>query len=77
VRADAFLMSEAFNGVSAVIYSCVDSVNRPSIEGGDFIVVHNPNAVVPISIGELPGIEEYFVEDGEVRSIAGSLAPDI
>jgi hypothetical protein len=77
VRADAFLMSEAFNGVSAVIYSCVDSVNRPSIEGGDFIVVHNPNAVARISIGELPGFEEYFVEDGKVRSIAGSLAPDV
>lgn len=77
VRTDGFLSPGPLTGVSAVLYSCTDSVNRPTCLGGDFVVVHNPHATVPLEPGYLPAREEYVYREGDVICIPGSLARDV
>lgn len=74
VAIDGFLGSKTLQGVSAVLYSCVDPLNRPPRLGGDFIVVHNPHARAPIALGTLPAWREYVLEADAVRIVAGSTA---
>jgi hypothetical protein len=73
VPADGFLSSSSFAGISAVLYSCVDSVNRPAKLGADFVLVHNPNASAPIPTGALPARNEYVLHGDELICHPGSV----
>jgi hypothetical protein len=73
IRTDTFLAPDGPVGISAVLSSCTDSVNRPNVAGGDFVVVDNPHARAPIALGTLPAREEYFLKDGAVGRTAGIL----
>jgi hypothetical protein len=77
VRTNAFLSSGTLAGVSAVLYSCVDSVNRPTALGADFLVVHNPYASAPIATGVLPARSEYVLRGHELVCIPGSVPNDV
>lgn len=54
-------------GISAILYSNADLFNKPDEMGGDFILVHNPNANNPINIGWFPVAREYWVEDNKLQ----------
>ena len=58
VPTDLFLQKESAH-VSAVLYSCADCVNYPRRPGMEFILVHNPNANVPLPSSWLPLGEQY------------------
>jgi type I restriction enzyme S subunit len=49
--------------ISAVLYSNVDAANFPKALGGDFMVLHNPSAAVPLSRGALTFAREYWLDD--------------
>jgi type I restriction enzyme S subunit len=61
ISTDIFLDSE-YSGISAVIFSNSTFINRPVIDGSDFIVVHNPNATNPIEGGLFNFGTEYIPE---------------
>jgi type I restriction enzyme S subunit len=52
-------LNEAYKGISSVLYSHADAYNRPTNTGGDFVVVHNPLADVPLSLGLLKKGREF------------------
>jgi hypothetical protein len=66
VSTDLFLRKE-FAHISAVLYSNADCVNYPRKPGLEFVLVHNPNARVPISSSWLPMGEQYWIRDGVLR----------
>jgi hypothetical protein len=66
VPTDLFLQHESAH-VSAVLYSNADCVNYPRTPGMEFILVHNPNARVPLASSWLPLGEQYRIEDGAIR----------
>jgi hypothetical protein len=66
VPTDLFLQQESAH-VSAVLYSCADCVNYPRRPGIEFILVHNPNASVPLPSTWLPLGEQYRMQDGALR----------
>jgi hypothetical protein len=66
VSVDLFLQKESSH-ISAVLYSCADCVNYPRRPGTEFILVHNPNASVPLPNSWLPLGEQYWIEDGALR----------
>lgn len=77
VRTDNFLSPGTFNGISAVLYSCADAVNRPPTAGGDFLIVHNPHASAPLPLGALPAAYEYTSDGDQVHRTPGVLAPKV
>ena len=44
-------LDKKYEGISAILYSCVDVCNRSERLGQDFILIHNPLAKNPISEG--------------------------
>ncbi|MDD5435321.1 MAG: hypothetical protein PH343_07830 [Nitrospira sp.] len=66
VSTDIFLNPE-YSGISAVLYSSVDAVNRPATFGADFVLVHNPCAKNPIKLGVFRFGAEYWVEGDELK----------
>lgn len=66
VPTDLFLQKESAH-ISAVLYSCADCVNYPRRPGMEFILVHNPNASVPLPSSWLPLGEQYWIQDGALR----------
>lgn len=66
VSTDLFLRKE-FAYISAVLYSGADCVNYPRRPGREFIIVHNPNARVPIPTAWLPSGEHYRIQEGVLR----------
>src|SRR5258708_1309526 len=66
VPTDLFLQQESAH-VSAVLYTASDCVNHPRNLGSDFILVHNPNAILPIPESWLPVGEQYWIEDHVLR----------
>jgi hypothetical protein len=74
IPTDGFLSREKMSGVSAVLYSCVNAVNRTSVLGGDFMLVHNPNAACPIPLRYLPVAAEFTFDGKDVRHTPGLLA---
>lgn len=66
VSTDLFLRKE-FAHISAVLYSSADCVNYPRKPGLEFVLVHNPNARVPLPDGWLPLGEQYWIQDGVLR----------
>lgn len=72
VDVDLFL-DEAHSGVSALLASCVDEINRPAVSGSDFVLIHNPLAEHPLPRGWLRVGEEYWVEDDNLhRNVHGA-----
>lgn len=63
---DLFLRKE-FAQISAVLYSSADCVNYPRKPGLEFVLVHNPNARIPLPNGWLPMGEQYWIQDGVLR----------
>lgn len=63
VSTDVFLRKESAH-VSAVLYSASDCVNHPARPGDDFILVHNPNALVPVPETWLSVGAQYWIEEG-------------
>jgi hypothetical protein len=61
VDTDVFLRDESAN-VSAVLYSSADCINHPAKPGTDFVLVHNPKALVPIAHRWLPIGNEYWID---------------
>lgn len=61
VRTDGFLQAN-WSHVSAVIYSHADWVPYDSLPGEEFILVHNPNALVPIAETWLPTGRQYWID---------------
>jgi hypothetical protein len=57
VSTDLFLQP-AFSHVSAVLFSSVDVANPGTLTGTDFLLAHNPNALVPLPSSALLGIRE-------------------
>jgi hypothetical protein len=66
VSTDLFLRRE-FAHISAVLYSSADCVNYPRKPGLEFVLVHNPNARVPLPSGWLPVGEQYWIQNGALR----------
>jgi len=66
VLTDLFLREESAH-ISAVLYSCADCMNYPRKPGLEFVLVHNPNARVPLPSGWLPIGEQYWIQDGVLR----------
>jgi hypothetical protein len=66
VPTDLFLQKESAH-ISAVLYSCADCVNYPRRPGMEFILVHNPNARVPLPCSWLPLGEQYWIQAGALR----------
>lgn len=65
-----FFMNNTYAGISAVLFSTVDALNRPSNPGGDFRLVHNPNAVAPLPLGWLPAGVEYWNDGEDLKHMA-------
>ena len=57
--------------ISAVLHSGVDCVNRPSVLGGDFCVLHNPSASQPLKMTTFEWCKQYVLVDGDLRVHAG------
>jgi hypothetical protein len=77
VATDGFLVGSHLAGISAVLYSCTDPLNRPSVLGGDFVLVHNPEARAPVATGGLPSAHEYIVSEGTVHHRPGIIGRDV
>ena len=75
VIATTLFQDQASAGLSAVIYSADDVLNRPSVHGDSFTVIHNPMARNPIQARWLPCSREWFVEEGTLTCQQGSLGP--
>lgn len=66
ISTDIFL-NEKYQGISAILYSCVDLCNRPKKSGQDYILIHNPLAKNPVKEGLLGVGREVIVSiDSEV-----------
>ncbi|MBW4451354.1 MAG: hypothetical protein KME55_01055 [Nostoc indistinguendum CM1-VF10] len=61
VSTDIFLNNQ-YDGISAVLYSCVDVLNRPQEFGDDFVLLHNPLAKNKLERGFIKLGREYWVE---------------
>lgn len=64
----AFLDKE-YAGMSAVLNSSVDCVNKPDEFGGDFCLLHNPGSDNPIDIGMFSWCEQRTLNDNELTTI--------
>ena len=53
--------------ISAVLYSAVDPFNCPATPGEDFVLVHNPQAAIPLTHGQVPASCEFWVEDDRLH----------
>lgn len=60
-------MDQSHAHISALLISRVCPRSYPEIHGGDHIVVHNPNAHVPLPRPWLKRGAEYWVEDGKLE----------
>lgn len=66
IKTDIFCNSE-YDCISAILFSCVDAVNRPEKLGDDFVLIHNPLAKnkLPLELVKLG--REYWVENLTLR----------
>ncbi|HEY2392341.1 MAG TPA: hypothetical protein VGK22_14295 [Candidatus Angelobacter sp.] len=71
VATDLFLRKESEH-VSAILYSASDCVNHPPQPGPDFILVHNPNAQVPVPESWLLGVDQYWMDEQVLRRVPSS-----
>jgi hypothetical protein len=69
VSTNLFLQRESAQ-ISGVLYSPADCVNYPGRPGTEFILVHNPNATVPLTNDWLPSGHQWWIEGDHLRSAA-------
>ncbi len=63
----AVFLDPEYSGISAVLYSSVDCANKPSVFGGDFVLVHNSVAANKLEIGTFRFGREYWIENDELK----------
>jgi hypothetical protein len=66
VSTDIFLQPE-YSGISAILFSCIDAVNRPNKLGDDFVLLHNPIAARQLPRGFIKLGREYWVDGSELK----------
>jgi hypothetical protein len=66
VSTNVFLDPE-YARISTVLYSSIDALNRPKVLGSDFILVHNPLARNPLSLGFFAFVFEYWKDNNELK----------
>jgi len=71
VSTTAFL-DPNYSGISAAIHSSVDAANLPRKLGGDFYVVHNPNARNPLPGDLFAQWPQYVFADDRLTCLAPS-----
>ncbi len=64
IETDVFLQ-DRYRSLSAVLYSSVDACNPTRRLGDDFILIHNPRAVVPLPDMTIRRGREYRVRESE------------
>lgn len=62
-----------FSFMTAVLHSSVDCVNHPDMLGGDFSILHNPNASNPLERRTFSWIEQFVVSNDSLERIKASL----
>ncbi len=62
----SYFDQEETKGISGVLYSAANAVNRPDVPGREFIFVHNPKASSPLPRGFVPIGRECWVEGTEL-----------
>jgi hypothetical protein len=55
---------------SAILHSGVDCANYPSRFGGDFAILHNPNARCPLGETKFAWCEQFIVQDNRLHRLA-------
>jgi len=55
--------NKEYSGISAVLYSAMNIINRPNIIGVEIYVVHNPIAYNKLPLGIFPLGTEWWVEN--------------
>ena len=68
VPTDPFL-DPKYEGITGVLHSAVDPVNRPPEMGGDFWFLHNPLARIPFRESPFHFFRQYFYEERSLRTI--------
>lgn len=69
IETDVFFQ-DRYRRLSAVLYSHVDAGNPARRLGDDFILIHNPRALVPVPDMTIRRGREYWVrESGDVFSL--------
>lgn len=71
VSTDIFLDNK-YDGISALLFSWVNPVNKPLNLGDDFILIHNPLAKNPLSLGYIKIGTEFWIKDNELKRFAHS-----
>ena len=61
-------LNPKYSGISAVIYSCVDSFNYPTEISRALLLFHNPLATNPLPLGFLKKGYEYWVDEHQLKS---------
>lgn len=72
VSADLFLRKE-YEHISAILYSASDCVNHPPQPGRDFILAHNPNALVRLPESWLAAADQFWIEGCTLRRVPSVL----
>ena len=62
IETTSFLNRE-YSGISAVVYSCVDVFNYPTVISKALLLFHNPPATTPLPLGFLRKGYEYWVDE--------------
>jgi hypothetical protein len=60
-------LDKEYSGISGILFSNSDLLNRPLISGTEFIFIHNPLADSPLSRGWLPIGYEYWVDSDKLH----------
>ncbi|MBU7583504.1 MAG: hypothetical protein KAF91_11445 [Nostoc sp. TH1S01] len=71
VSTDIFLKSE-YSGISAILFSCMDVLNRPNKFGDDFVLFHNPLATRQLPQAFFKLGREFWVDNSELKCITWS-----
>jgi hypothetical protein len=66
VSTDIFLKPE-YSGISAILFSFIDALNRPNKLGEDFVLLHNPIATRQLPKGFIKLGCEYWVDGSELK----------
>jgi type I restriction enzyme S subunit len=67
------LLNPNYSGVSGVLHSAVDPMNRPAIMGEDFWFLHNPKAAQPIDLSVFSWCRQYVLDGDTLRTIQPNL----
>ncbi|MBD2487629.1 hypothetical protein [Aulosira sp. FACHB-615] len=71
VSTDIFFKEE-YSGISAILFSCMDVLNRPNEFGDDFVLLHNPLATRQFPQGFFKLGREYWVDNSSLKCITWS-----